>query len=269
MRGVATFLATLLFAACHAPAPGSSYAPPPAAAASMRARRGVRGRAAGGRRRRWARRSGQRLRARQERHRDPAPRGHRELGRTGGHRDLRRRQLCRVRDAGDSADNALSASPASWRCRSTTRRRIPIRAWSSTASSSLSFNRLRRSSSPRSWIAVNGRRWRISCKRAAALGKEARAAGPLSPELEKLQSVSFAEWVGTFGLPARVSEWIRLTIECELATDWKSFSGLIGLLEFRFFLGPGERNYHVRGGTRASSQRWSAPFRARRRCWPR
>ncbi len=85
-------------------------------------------------------------------------------------------------------------------------------------------------------------------QRAAALGEAARAARPLSPELEKLQSVSFADWVGTFGLPARVSDWIRLTIECELATDWKGFSGLVGLLEFRFFLGPGEPNYHVRGG---------------------
>src|SRR4029077_19908404 len=48
--------------------------------------------------------------------------------------------------------------------------------------------------------------------------------------------------------PKPVSEWIRLTMECELATDWHSFSALAGVAELGFFLGSGELNYHVRGG---------------------
>ena len=84
--------------------------------------------------------------------------------------------------------------------------------------------------------------------RAKTLRDRALAAPSLSPELERLQGVSFADWVATFALPKRVSEWIRLTIECELATDWHGFSGLIGLIEFGFFLSPGELNYQVRGG---------------------
>jgi monoamine oxidase len=90
----------------------------------------------------------------------------------------------------------------------------------------------------RSWMAA-----------AKALRTRALAAGPtLGPELEHLQRLSFGEWVETFKLPRRASEWIRLTIECELATDWRSFSGLIGLVEMGFFLDPGEPNYHVHGG---------------------
>jgi monoamine oxidase len=84
--------------------------------------------------------------------------------------------------------------------------------------------------------------------RARTLRDRALAARGLSPELERLQSLSFADWVGTFALPNRVSEWIRLTLECELATDWHGFSGLMGLIEFGFFLSPGELNYQVRGG---------------------
>ena len=82
----------------------------------------------------------------------------------------------------------------------------------------------------------------------ALRAKALAAAGPLGPELQRLQSASFGDWVATFALPKQVSEWIRLTIECELATDWHSFSGLSGLLEFGFFLPPGLANYHVQGG---------------------
>jgi len=85
-------------------------------------------------------------------------------------------------------------------------------------------------------------------KNAQTLRERAVAAQHVTVELEPLQSLSFADWVGTFHLPKRVSEWIRITLECELATDWHSFSGLAGLLEFGFFLGQGEANYHVRGG---------------------
>ncbi|HET6150414.1 MAG TPA: FAD-dependent oxidoreductase [Polyangia bacterium] len=89
-------------------------------------------------------------------------------------------------------------------------------------------------------------RWMDQAKR---LRDRALAAsdGP-SAELKSLQDGSFADWIGTFALPKRVSEWIRLTLECELATDWRSFSGLSGLVEFGFFLGRGQANYRVRGG---------------------
>jgi monoamine oxidase len=90
---------------------------------------------------------------------------------------------------------------------------------------------------------------RAKALRAQALRAQARAAtDPLDPELARLQASSFGDWIATLSLPKRVSAWIRLTIECELATDWHSFSGLIGLLEFRFFLPPGLANYHVKGG---------------------
>jgi monoamine oxidase len=89
------------------------------------------------------------------------------------------------------------------------------------------------------------RRW---MQQAQGLRAQALAARPLTAALERLQSQSFGDWVATFGLPRRVAEWIRLTIECELATDWRSFSGLVGLVEFGFFLEPGLPNYHVQGG---------------------
>jgi monoamine oxidase len=90
----------------------------------------------------------------------------------------------------------------------------------------------------RSWMAM-----------AKALRDRALAPGAtLGPGPQQLQSLSFGEWVESLKLPRRTSEWIRLTIECELATDWHSFSALVGLVEMGFFLCPGEPNYHVRGG---------------------
>jgi monoamine oxidase len=84
--------------------------------------------------------------------------------------------------------------------------------------------------------------------KAKALRQTLEAQGADAPAVEALKNESFAEWVATFKLPSKVENWIRLTIECELATDWKSFSGAIGLAEFGFFLGGGEHNYTVRGG---------------------
>jgi len=88
-------------------------------------------------------------------------------------------------------------------------------------------------------------RWKAQ---AEAQRQVLRSRGAQAPELAALKDQSFADWVGTFGLPKRVEAWIRITIECELGTDWRSFSGAIGLDEFRFFLGRGQPNYHVRGG---------------------
>jgi monoamine oxidase len=77
---------------------------------------------------------------------------------------------------------------------------------------------------------------------------DAPSAAPLPTDLERLQSISFGDWVAEARLPKRASEWLRLTLECEVGTDWKGFSGLSGLLELGAFLGDGEPNYHVRGG---------------------
>jgi monoamine oxidase len=85
-------------------------------------------------------------------------------------------------------------------------------------------------------------------EKAAALRARAVAAPSLDAELDDLENVSFADWVAAARLPRRAAEWIRLTLECELGTDWGSFSGLAGLLELGYFLGQGAPNYHVRGG---------------------
>jgi monoamine oxidase len=81
---------------------------------------------------------------------------------------------------------------------------------------------------------------------------------PLPPELEALTSVSFKSWVEGFhladGTPLspRVGEWIRVTVEPEMAVEWDQVSALDGIDEFRLFLdtpeGFGETNYHIRGG---------------------
>ena len=39
------------------------------------------------------------------------------------------------------------------------------------------------------------------------------------PVLRELQQVSFAEFVRRDGLPEKVSEWIRVTLEPEMAID--------------------------------------------------
>jgi monoamine oxidase len=250
MRRISAFVATLLFAACHAPAPGSSYAPPPAAAASGAPAPGVAS--------------------------EVAPRVVVVGGGLAG--------LVSAYALGKSGvATLLLEATESWGGRVATATYADgnyaeygmQEIWADNPllgiARELAVPLDEKIEDPYSSVVLDGKLFPFVqptsekffasfldrgerkalaafMQRAAALSNEARAAGPLSPELEKLQSVSFADWVGTFGLPARVSDWIRLTIECELATDWKSFSGLIGLLEFRFFLGPGERNYHVRGG---------------------
>jgi len=66
-------------------------------------------------------------------------------------------------------------------------------------------------------------------------------------EMEDLQNRSFADWVKAEGLPHRVEEFARLTIECELATDWEHFSAASGLSEFGVFL-EDTPNYRIQGG---------------------
>ena len=83
----------------------------------------------------------------------------------------------------------------------------------------------------------------------SSLLERAETRGLADPEIAALQQISFADWVTRErGLPAPVAEWIRVTLSCELATDWTRFSALFGLLEFHIFVDGGVLNYHVRGG---------------------
>ncbi|SEL04938.1 monoamine oxidase [Stigmatella aurantiaca] len=75
---------------------------------------------------------------------------------------------------------------------------------------------------------------------------------PLPPELAELMRISFADFVGRDKLPRKVSEWIRVTVEPEMAIEWDKIAALDGIDEVRLFLdtpeGFGEKNYHVEGG---------------------
>lgn len=74
----------------------------------------------------------------------------------------------------------------------------------------------------------------------------------LPPELVELTQISFAKFVTEQGLPEKVREWIRVTVEPEMAIEWDKVSALDGIDEMRLFLdtpqGFGEKNYHVKGG---------------------
>ncbi len=78
------------------------------------------------------------------------------------------------------------------------------------------------------------------------------AGKPLDAELAALRTISFADFVQRDGLPRKVSEWIRVTVEPEMAIEWDQIAALDGIDEMRLFLdspeGFGEKNYHVRGG---------------------
>lgn len=69
---------------------------------------------------------------------------------------------------------------------------------------------------------------------------------------EPLKKVSFADWVKADKLPRKVEEWIRITLEPEIATEWDKICALDAIDEFRIFLktseGFGESNYHLYGG---------------------
>ncbi len=75
---------------------------------------------------------------------------------------------------------------------------------------------------------------------------------PLTPELVALTKISFAKFISKQGLPKKVREWIRVTVEPEMAIEWDKISALDGIDEMRLFLdspeGFGEKNYHVKGG---------------------
>ncbi|WP_395856166.1 flavin monoamine oxidase family protein [Cystobacter fuscus] len=91
------------------------------------------------------------------------------------------------------------------------------------------------------------------------------AGTPLSPELDALMHISFAEFIARDGLPHKVSEWIRVTLEPEIAIEWDKISALDGLDEMRLFLdspeGFGEKNYHVLGGNTLFTEGLAAHLR--------
>lgn len=80
-----------------------------------------------------------------------------------------------------------------------------------------------------------------------ALYREATARG-LTAKTQPLQDLSWADWLTSHHLPAKVEQALRLTIEVELGAVSEQFSALSALLEWRVFMFGGEKNYHVKGG---------------------
>lgn len=85
-------------------------------------------------------------------------------------------------------------------------------------------------------------------KSTKALREELEHQGMKSERIRKLQDVSFMDWIKAQKLPPKVATFIKLTLECELATTWEGFSALSGIHELGIFLGSGVPNYHVKGG---------------------
>lgn len=83
--------------------------------------------------------------------------------------------------------------------------------------------------------------------KAERLYEIAHREGVANAQIEALRQDSFADWLEREALPPKVAEFLRLTIECELALDWTAFSALVALLEFRVFFGDVPA-YHVAGG---------------------
>ncbi len=77
---------------------------------------------------------------------------------------------------------------------------------------------------------------------------------PLPKELMNLKDIALSEWVLQQNLPKRVSEWIRISVECEIGTQWEQLSALDGISEFHIFLGKGEASYRVIGGNERFTQ---------------
>jgi monoamine oxidase len=98
------------------------------------------------------------------------------------------------------------------------------------------------------FLAWNAKMWRLHER----LQQTHFADKPLDAELAALRTISFADFVRRDGLPRKVSEWIRVTVEPEMAIEWDQIAALDGIDEMRLFLdspdGFGEKNYHVKGG---------------------
>ena len=109
------------------------------------------------------------------------------------------------------------------------------------------------------WLRWNDKAWKLY----EELHASHYSGKPLPPDLVALTKVSFKDFVAADKLPHKVSEWIRVTVEPEMAIEWDQISALDGIDESRLFLdtpeGFGELNYHVAGGntdfTRALASR--------------
>src|SRR5687768_12748394 len=53
---------------------------------------------------------------------------------------------------------------------------------------------------------------------------ELRSGKPIRPELMRLKDISFAQYVKDLQLAGKVSDWIRISIECEIGTGWDRIS---------------------------------------------
>ncbi|OGR60704.1 MAG: hypothetical protein A2X36_10295 [Elusimicrobia bacterium GWA2_69_24] len=84
-------------------------------------------------------------------------------------------------------------------------------------------------------------------KTAEELYDESEAQG-LTPRLADIQKSSFAQWVQSFGLSPKTAEFIRLLVECEVATDWANIGAVYGIQQLSIFLRETEQCRHVIGG---------------------
>ena len=87
----------------------------------------------------------------------------------------------------------------------------------------------------------------------ASMTQGLKPGGGIPTALQHLVNVSFADWVKTRKLSAKLEDWIRITLECEIGTGWDRISAIDGLAEFHIFLGKdnasyGETSYRVVGG---------------------
>lgn len=87
-------------------------------------------------------------------------------------------------------------------------------------------------------------------EQARKLRERAIEKGLADPEVKRLQGISFEDWFKEAKLPARMAEFIQMTSDCELGSQWHQYSALFGLLEFGIFLEDAE-TYHAKAGNQA------------------
>lgn len=66
--------------------------------------------------------------------------------------------------------------------------------------------------------------------------------------LLSLQDISFADWVNKTKLSKKIKEWIRISLQVEIGTEWDKISALDGIAEWHIFLGKGETPYELENG---------------------
>jgi len=78
--------------------------------------------------------------------------------------------------------------------------------------------------------------------------QQLQSGAPIPPKLMKLKEISLADFLRQEKVPPKVAEWVRISLECEIATAWDRISALDGIAEYHIFLGDGEECYRVTGG---------------------